>query len=182
MDKDAVEKRMDKSVRSLSDEFVKIRSGRAHTGLLDQIKVPVYGQQMPIAQVATVAVGGHRLLTVTVWDKQNVAAVEKAIRDSDLGLNPSNDGSRVLVNLPELSEDRRVELVKVVKREAESARVAIRNIRRDEINTLRDQLKAKEIGENEMHASEKQLQTITDKKVQEIDKLAEAKSAELMQV
>lgn len=173
---------MAKTLRSLSDELVKVRSGRAHTGLLDSIKVPCYGSDMPLAQVATIAVGGNRLLTVSVWDKANVAATEKAIRNSELGLNPSNDGARVLVNLPELSEDRRLELVKLVKREAESARVAVRNIRRDQLTELREQVKAKELGESDMHRFEKQLQEITDRHTKDIDAVAEAKAEELMQV
>lgn len=182
MDQAAVDSRMAKTLSSFTDELSKIRSGRAHAGLLEQIKVPAYGQELPIGQVGTVAVGGPRLLTVTVWDKGNVAATEKAIRDSDLGLNPTNDGERVLINLPELSEDRRAELVKVVKRETENARVAVRNIRRDELGTLREQVKAKELGESDMHRFEKQLQEITDRNIQTIDELAQAKAAELMQV
>ena len=121
-------------------------------------------------------------MIVTPWDQGNMAAIEKGVRDADLGLNPSNDGGRVLVQLPELSEDRRMELVKQVKREAENARVAVRNIRRDEIQTLKENLKSKEISENDMHRYEKMLQQFTDQAVAEIDKAASTKAEELMKV
>lgn len=182
MDAVAVDSRMTKTMRSFRDELAKIRTGRAHTGLLDQVRVSCYGQEMQLPQAATVAVGGHRLLTVAPWDSNNLAPVEKGIRDADLGLNPSNDGNKILVHLPELSEDRRAELVKLVKREAEGARVAVRNIRRDEINALREQVKAKEIGESGQYRDEKQLQEIVDRSVKVIDELATAKAEELMQV
>ncbi len=173
---------MGKSVQALRDDLQKIRTGRASPGLLDQVMVSCYGQEMPLPQTATVTVGGHRLLTVTPWDAANMAAVEKAVRDSDLGLNPSNDGSRVLVTLPELSEDRRADLVRVVKREAEGARVAVRNIRRDEHAKLKEMCKAKELSENELRRDEKELQRLTDASVAEIDAQAAAKADELMKV
>lgn len=173
---------MQKSVQSLKDELLKIRTGRAHPGLLDHVKASCYGQEMPLSQLATVSVAGNRLLTVSPWDAGNLAAIEKAVRDADLGVNPSNDGEKVLVTLPELSEDRRKELVKLVGREAESARVAVRNIRRDELGTLKEAVKSKDISENEQRRDEKELQKVTDESVREIDGCAKAKSEELMKV
>lgn len=182
MDGKAITGRMAKSVEALRENLLKIRTGRAHSGLLDQVRVSCYGQEMPVPQVATVAVGGSRLLTVTVWDKANLEAVEKAIRESDLGLNPSSDGTKVLVPLPELSEDRRSELVKLVKREAEEARVAVRNIRRDELGRIKERCRAKEISENDLRRFEKELQKLTDQAVGKIDAQAQAKAEELMKV
>ena len=182
MDTTAVNKRMEKSVRALQDELLKIRTGRPHPGLLDHVKVLCYDQEMALPQTATVAISGQRLLTVTPWDRGNVATITKAIRDSDLGLNPTSDGTKVLVSLPELSEDRRAELVKLVKREAENARVAVRNIRRSEISLLKDQLKDKQIGENDLHRMEKQLQQLTDDCVKKIEACAQDKAEELMKV
>lgn len=182
MDETAVTARMAKSVEALRENLRKIRTGRAHAGLLDQVKVSCYGQEMPLTQIATVAVGGSRLLTVSVWDAANLAAAETAIRESDLGINPSNDGSKVLVPLPELSEDRRAELVKLVKREAEEARVAIRNIRRDELSQLKDSCKAKEIGENELRRGEKELQKLTDAAIAQVEEQTQTKANELMQM
>ena len=182
MDVEQIEQRMARSVNALKEVFVKIRTGRAHSGLLDHVKVACYGQEMLLPQAAKVAVGGSRLLTVTPWDSNNLATLEKAIRDSDLGLNPANDGTRILVNLPELSGERRAELVKVVKREAENARVAIRNTRRDAIAERKAQCKNKEISENELHREEKKLQQLTDKFVTQIDDLAKAKASELMKL
>lgn len=173
---------MRKSVLSLQDELLKIRTGRAHPGILDNVKVNCYGQDMPLNQVSTVAVAGNRLLTVTPWDSANLSAIEKAVRESDLGVNPSNDGEKVLVSLPELSEDRRKELVKLVKREAENAKIAVRNIRRDEINALKEGVKSKELSENDLHRDEKSLQQVTDDSVKEIDDCAKAKSEELLKV
>jgi len=173
---------MAKSARALEEEFAKIRTGRAHSGLLDHVKVTCYGQEMLLPQGAKVAVGGSRLLTVTPWDSNNLAIMEKAIRDAGLGLNPTNDGTRVMVNLPELSGERRVELVKVVKREAENAKVAVRNIRRETITELKAQCKNKEISENDLHRDEKRLQQLTDKIIQQIENLAKTKASELMKV
>ena len=182
MDVKAIKERMAKPPQALTDELLKIRTGRAHSGLLDHVKISCYGQEMALPQTATVTVGGTRLLIVAPWDQGNIAAIEKGIRDADLGLNPSNDGARVLVQLPELSEDRRIELVKLVKREAESARVAVRNIRRNELSSLKDSLKAKEISENEKGRFEKELQKLTDEAVAKIDAVAATKAEELMKV
>ena len=173
---------MAKTLKSFKDDLLKIRTGRAHTGLLDQVKVAVYGQELPIAQTATISVGGNRVLFVAPWDQNNLEPIEKAIRESDLGLNPGNDGNKVIINLPELSEDRRNELVKIVKKEAENARVAIRNIRRDENHNLKEQQKSKEISENDLHRFEKDLQKITDDSIAEVDKNANLKAEELMKV
>ena len=182
MDSATVKQRMHKSVQALKEELLKIRTGRAHPGMLDHVKVACYGQEMPLNQTSTVAVAGNKLLTVSPWDSGNLVAIEKAVRDADLGVNPSNDGEKVLVNLPELSEDRRKELVKLVKREAENAKIAVRNIRRDELGTLKEMMKSKEISENELRRDEKNLQQVTDESVSEIDDCSKAKSDELMKV
>ena len=182
MDSAAVRARMQKSVKALEDELLKIRTGRAHTGMLDHVKVNCYGQDMLLNQTSTVTAVSNKLLTVTPWDANNLIAIEKAVREADLGVNPSNDGEKVLVSLPELSEDRRKDLVKLVKREAENAKIAVRNIRRDEHNKLKESHKNKEIGENELRRDEKALQQVTDDKIKEIDDQTKAKSEELMKV
>jgi len=174
--------RMDKSVAAFKDELNKIRTGRAHTSLLDHITVEYYGSETPLNQVASVGVEDARTLTVAPWDKQMVAVVEKAIMTSDLGLNPATAGMVIRVPLPPLTEERRRDLVKVVRHEAEGARVAIRNIRRDAIHHAKDLLKEKEITEDEEHRSEEQVQALTDKHVAEVDQILAAKEAELMEV
>ncbi len=174
--------RMDKSVAAFKDELNKIRTGRAHTSLLDHITVEYYGSETPLNQVASVGVEDARTLTVAPWDKQMVAVVEKAIMTSDLGLNPATAGMVIRVPLPPLTEERRRDLVKVVRHEAEGARVAIRNIRRDAIHHAKDLLKEKEITEDEERRSEEQVQALTDKHVAEVDQILAAKEAELMEV
>ncbi|MFQ5487304.1 MAG: ribosome recycling factor, partial [Gammaproteobacteria bacterium] len=160
--KDA-ETRMGKSIAALQQEFAKIRTGRAHPSLLDHIKVPYYGDEVPLNQVANVAVGDSRTLTVTPWEKNMVPVVEKAITSSDLGLNPSTAGNVIRVNLPPLTEERRREMTKVVRAEAEAARVAVRNIRRDANSDIKALLKEKEITEDDERRAEEAIQKMTDK-------------------
>jgi ribosome recycling factor len=174
--------RMDKSVSAFKDELNKIRTGRAHTSLLDHITVEYYGSEVPLNQVASVGVEDARTLTVAPWEKQMVSVVEKAIMSSDLGLNPATAGMVIRVPLPPLTEERRRDLVKVVRHEAELARIAIRNIRRDAIHHAKELLKEKEITEDEEHRSEDEIQTLTDKHVAAVDEILAAKEGELMEV
>jgi len=171
-----VESRMGKSVDALKLEFAKVRTGRAHTSLLDHIRVPYYGNEVPLSQVATVAVADARMLTVTPWDRNMVQPVEKAIAASDLGLNPSTAGTVIRVVLPSLTEERRRDLVKVVRTEAESARVAVRNIRREAMAQLKELLKEKEITEDD------EVQKQTDRYIAAVDKLLQGKEQDLMAV
>src|SRR6266576_7266320 len=143
--KKSAEQKMQKSVEALKHDYQKVRTGRAHTGLLDHIQVDYYGSMMPINQVANVTLADARTIAVQPWEKKMVQVVEKAIRDSDLGLNPATSGDLIRVPMPALTEDRRKELIKVVRHEAENARVAVRNIRRDAISHLKDLLKAKSV-------------------------------------
>jgi len=179
--KDA-EVRMGKSIDSLHTEFTKIRTGRAHPSLLDQIKVDYYGAGTPINQVANVTVEDSRTLVVTPWEKDMVAKVEKAIMGSDLGLNPATAGTVIRIPMPPLTEERRRDLVKVVRHEAEQARVAIRNIRRDANSDFKELLKEKEISEDEERKAEENIQKLTDTYVGKIDKVLADKEAELMEV
>jgi ribosome recycling factor len=179
--KDA-EARMGKSIDSLHTELTKIRTGRAHPSLLDQIHVDYYGTGTPIKQVANVSVEDSRTLVVTPWEKDMVAKVEKAIMGSDLGLNPATAGTVIRIPMPPLTEERRKDLVKVVKHEAEQARVAIRNIRRDANSDFKDLLKEKEISEDEERKAEENIQKLTDTYVGKIDKVLADKEAELMEV
>ena len=179
--KDA-EVRMGKSVESLKTELTKIRTGRAHPSLLDQIQVDYYGAATPIKQVANVAVEDSRTLSVTPWEKDMVQKVEKAIMSSDLGLNPATAGTVIRIPMPPLTEERRRDLVKVVKQEAENARVAIRNIRRDANSDFKDLLKEKEISEDEERKAEENIQKVTDSFVAKIDQVLADKEAELMEV
>jgi len=176
------EVRMGKSIDSLHTEFAKIRTGRAHPSLLDQIHVDYYGADTPISQVANVTVEDARTLVVTPWEKDMVAKVEKAIMASDLGLNPATAGTVIRIPMPPLTEERRRDLVKVVKHEAEQARVAIRNIRRDANSDFKDLLKEKEISEDEERKAEENIQKLTDTYVGKIDKVLAVKEAELMEV
>jgi ribosome recycling factor len=176
------EARMAKSVETLKNDLGKIRAGRAHPGLLEQIRVDYYGQKSPLSQVANVAASDARTLTVTPWDKSMVQAIEKAIRESDLGLNPAPAGAVIRVPLPALTEERRKELGKHVRTEGENARVAIRNVRRDGNQHLKDLLKKKVITEDEDKRSEGDIQKMTDKFIAEVDKLVTAKEQDLMQL
>jgi ribosome recycling factor len=172
--------RMGKSIEALKHEFSKIRTGRAHPSLLDQISVSYYGTESSLSQVANIAVEDARTLTITPWEKNMVQVIEKAILKSDLGLNPATNGMVIRIPLPPLTEQRRRDLVKVVKHEAENGRVSIRNIRRDSNNEIKDALKEKMISEDEAHAAEEKIQKLTDQYVKEVEKLLEAKEADLL--
>lgn len=176
------EKRMQKCIESLRGEFTKLRTGRAHPSLLEHIKVAYFGVDTPLNQVANIAVENSRMLTVTTWEKDMVQVVEKAIRTSDLGLNPATAGNVIRVPLPPLNEERRKELVKVIRELAEDSRIAIRNVRRDGMQTLKDLLKEKEITEDDERRGETSIQKLTDKFIAEVDKAVESKEAELMTV
>ena len=179
--KDAGE-RMGKSVAALNQELTKIRTGRAHTSLLDHITVEYYGSQVPLNQVSNVNVEDSRTLTVTPWEKEMVQVIEKAIMNSDLGLNPASAGTVIRVPLPPLTEERRKDMIRVVRNEAEGGRIAVRNIRRDAIHHIKDMLKEKMIGEDDEHRAEDEIQTITDKYIAQIDELLAAKESELMEI
>lgn len=174
--------RMAKSAESLKQELAKMRSGRAHTSLLDHITVSYYGNAVPLSQVATVTVSDPRLLTVTPWDKNMVAVVEKAILTSDLGLNPASAGQVIRVPLPPLTEERRRDMIKVVRAEVEGGRVAMRNIRRDANNELKNLLKDKQISEDEERRAEEEIQKLTNNSIADLDKILEAKERELIEI
>jgi len=178
---DAAE-RMAKSVESLKQDLHKIRTGRAHTSLLDHITVPYYGTQVPLNQAASVSVGDSRTLVVQPFEKSMISVVEKAIMESNLGLTPNSAGQVIRIPLPSLTEERRRELVKVVRSEAEQARVAVRNIRRDANGDIKTLLKEKEITEDDQKRAEDEIQKLTDRYVGEIDALLAAKEEELMAV
>ncbi|MDE2585387.1 MAG: ribosome recycling factor [Betaproteobacteria bacterium] len=176
------EQKMHKSLEALKNDLAKVRTGRAHTGLLDHVQVDYYGSMMPINQVANVTLVDARTLGVQAWEKNMVAKVEKAIRESDLGLNPATQGDLIRVPMPPLTEERRRDLTKVVKSEGENAKVAVRNLRRDANNSLKEAVKAKEISEDDERRSQDDIQKLTDKHIAEIDKLVAQKEAELMAV
>ncbi|MEM7250773.1 MAG: ribosome recycling factor [Pseudomonadota bacterium] len=180
--KDDAQTRMRKSIDALHQELQKIRTGRAHTSLLDHIKVAYYGSDVPINQVASVTVSDARTLTVTPWEKKSVTDVEKAIMNSGLGLNPVTTGDVIRIPLPPLTEERRKDLVRVVKQEAENARIAIRNIRRDANGQLKMLLKEKEISEDEDRGGESDVQSITDKFIAEVEDVLKQKEADLLEV
>ena len=179
--KDA-ETRMAKSIESLRTELTKLRTGRAHTSLLDHVTVEYYGSEVPISQVANVNVGDARTLTVVPWEKKMVPVVEKAILNSNMGLNPVTAGEVIRVPLPALTEERRRDMTKVVRAEGEGARVAIRNIRRDVLSDIKELLKSKDITEDEERRAQDEVQKITDKFVADVDKLVEAKEKDLMEI
>ncbi len=174
--------RMDKSIESLKKGFLKIRTGRAHPSLLDQVVVSYYGSDAPLSQVANVSVDDSRTLAVTPWEKSMMPAIEKAIMSSDLGLNPVTHGNIIRVPLPMLTEERRRDLVKVVKAEAEHGRVAIRNVRRDANNEIKEALKEKMVSKDEAHAGEEKIQKITDQYIKQVEKLLEDKEADLLSI
>ncbi|MBE9567641.1 MAG: ribosome recycling factor [Proteobacteria bacterium] len=176
------ETRMGKSVDSLRSELTKIRTGRAHPSLLDQISVDYYGTETPINQVANVTVEDSRTLAVAPWEKPMIAVVEKAIINSGLGLNPSTAGNLIRIPMPPLTEERRRELVKVVKNEGENAKIAVRNIRRDANNDFKELLKEKEVSEDESRGAEDSVQKLTDKFVRSIDEVITVKEKELMEI
>jgi ribosome recycling factor len=174
--------RMKKSIEALKHELAKIRTGRAHPSLLDHIMVSYYGNEVPLTQTANVAVEDARTLAVTPWERSMVQAIEKAIMTSDLGLNPSTAGSVIRVPMPPLTEERRRDLIKVVRHEAENARVAIRNIRRDANNELKAALKEKQISEDQERRSQEQVQKLTDQYIKDVDGLLSEKEADLMAI
>jgi len=180
--KKSAEQKMKKTLETLKADFGKIRTGRAHTGLLDHVLVDYYGTPTPISGVANVTLLDARTIGVTPWDKKMVGVVEKAIRDSDLGLNPATLGETVRVPMPALTEERRRDLIKVVHREAESARIAVRNIRRDANNHLKDLLKQKKAAEDEERRAQDEVQKLTDRYISEVDKALAAKEADLIAV
>ncbi len=174
--------RMAKSVASLQQELTKIRTGRAHTSLLDHITVEYYGSQMPLNQVSNVGVEDSRTLIITPWEKDMVQPIEKAIMSSDLGLNPATAGTVIRVPLPALTEERRKDMIRVVRNEAEGGRIAIRNIRRDAMHDVKELLKEKMIGEDDERRAEGEIQAITDKHVAEVDAVLADKESELMEI
>ena len=174
------EQKMHKSLEALKTDLGKVRTGRAHTGILDHVTVDYYGTPTPISQVANVTLIDNRTIGVTPWDKKMAGAVEKAIRNSDLGLNPSTQGDLVRVPMPVLTEERRRDLIKVVKHEGEIARVAIRNLRRDAIHSLKELLKEKEVSEDEERRAQDEVQKLTDKFIADVDRALAAKEAELL--
>jgi len=181
-DIDDLKRRMHGAVEVLKSEFGGLRTGRAAPALLEPIHVDAYGTRMPMNQVGTISAPDARMLTVQVWDKGLVNSVEKAIRESDLGLNPQSDGTLVRVPVPQLSEERRVEMTRIAGKYAEQARVAVRNVRRDGIDKLKKMEKDHEISQDEQHAWADEIQELTDKTIKEIDGLVETKEAEILQV
>ncbi len=173
--------RMDKSVKSLELALIKLRTGRAHTSLLDHIMVEYYGSEVPLGQCANVNVADPRTLTVTPWEKSMVQPIEKAIMNSDLGLNPASAGTVIRVPLPPLTEERRKDMTKLVRHEAEGGRIAVRNIRRDALSDIKELLKEKMIGEDDEHRAHDEIQLITDKHVAVIDDILDKKETDLME-
>ena len=176
------EQKMQKSVEALKADLAKVRTGRAHTGLLDHVQVEYYGSPVPITQVANITLIDARTIGVQPWEKPMVAKVEKAIRDSDLGLNPATQGDLIRVPMPVLTEERRRDLIKVIKHEGENAKVAVRNLRRDAISHLKDALKKKEIAEDEERKALDDMQRLTDRYVAEVDRLLAEKEKDLMAI
>ena len=179
---DDARERMDKSVDSIRQEFGSVRTGRASPALLDRIQVDYYGAQTPLKQLATISAPEARLLTVQPYDKSSIKGIEKAILESDVGLTPNNDGNLIRLGIPELTEERRRELVKVVHGITEEGRVAIRNIRRDVMHDLRELKGEGEVGSDDEHRAEVELQKLTDQRISEIDELLHAKEAEVLEV
>jgi ribosome recycling factor len=180
--KKTIEYKMQRSIETLKHDLIKIRTGRAHTGLLDHIQVEYYGNMVPINQVANVTLIDARTIGVQPWEKPMVAKVEKAIRDSDIGVNPANVGEIIRIPMPPLTEERRRELTKIVRHEGEATKIAVRNLRRDANQHLKDGVKDKVISEDEERRAEENIQKLTDHYVAEIDKLLAQKEQELMQI
>lgn len=176
------EEKMEKSLESLENEYSNIRAGRANPNILNKLKVEYYGVPTPIQQVGNISVPEARTIVITPWEASLLKEIEKAIMCSDLGLNPNNDGKSVILNFPELTEERRKELVKDIKKKGENAKVAVRNIRRDANDYFKKQLKANEISEDEQKDYEDKVQKLTDKYVDKIDSATENKSKEIMTV
>jgi len=182
IDIDDLQRRMEGAISSLTKDFQGLRTGRANTQLLDSILVEVYGATMPVNQVATVSVPEPRMLSVQVWDKDNVKLVEKAIRESELGLNPQLDGQLLRIPLPDLSEDRRIELSKVAAKYAENAKIAVRNVRRDGMDKLKKMEKDGNLSQDDKRLYDEEIQSLTDQSVVQIDELLSKKEEEIMQV
>ena len=180
--KKSAEQKMNRSIETLKADLAKVRTGRAHTGLLDHIHVDYYGTSMPLAQVANVTLADPRTIGVSPWEKKMIPVVEKAIRDSDLGLNPATSGDMIRVPMPPLTEERRKELIKVVHKEAEAAKVAVRKVRRDANDQLKKLLKDKQCSEDEERRAHDDLQKVTDRFVAEVDRLLQAKESDLMAI
>jgi ribosome recycling factor len=180
--KKTAEQKMHKSLDALKTDLGKVRTGRAHTGILDHITVDYYGTQMPLNQVANLTLIDARTIGISPWEKKMGAVIEKAIRESDLGLNPAAQGDLIRVPMPALTEERRRELIKVVKGEGENAKVAVRNLRRDANHHLKDLLKQKAVSEDDERRAQDEIQKLTDKFIAEIDKLLAAKETDLMAV
>jgi ribosome recycling factor len=174
--------KMAKSIETLKHDLAKVRTGRAHTGLLDHLRVDYYGSEMPINQVANVTLSDARTISIQPFDKKMVQAVEKAIRDSDLGVNPATSGDVIRVPMPPLTEQRRKELAKIVKQDGENAKVAVRNIRRDALTHLKALLKEGEVGEDDEKRAQEDVQKMTDKSIADIDRLVAEKEKDLMAV
>lgn len=181
-DIDDLERRMSGAIEALKREFAGLRTGRASISLIEPLTVEAYGSEMPINQVATLGAPEARMLTVQVWDRGNVKAVERAIRESALGLNPASDGQLIRIPIPELSEERRTELARVAHRYAEQARVAVRNVRRDGMDKLKRMERAGDLSQDEQHLWSEEVQELTDRFVKEIDDAVATKESEIMQV
>lgn len=180
--KKTTDQKMNKTIEAFKADLGKVRTGRAHTGLLDHVVADYYGTPTPISQIAKITLLDARTISVTPFEKKMAPAIEKAIRSSDLGLNPATQGDLIRVPMPPLTEERRKELIKVVRHEAENARVAIRNLRRDANQHLKDALKKKEVSENDERKAQDEVQKLTDQHVAGIDKLLQQKEAELLAV
>ena len=174
--------KMDKSIQSLKKDISTLRTGRANTNMLDTIKVDVYGQLMPIDQIATVSVPEARLISIQVWDKTNISLIESTIQKSELGINPQTDGQIIRLRIPDLTEERRKDLIKVLKNMGEKGKVAIRNIRREANEDLKKKLKEKVISEDDNKNYEKSIQKLTDSNIEKIEKILEDKEKEIIQI
>ena len=174
--------KMEKTIQSFKKDISTLRTGRANASMLDTIKIDVYGQQMPVNQIATVSVPEARMITIQVWDQGNVSLIDKSIKESDLGVNPQIDGQIVRIRIPELTEERRKDLIKVLKTMSEKSKVSIRNIRRDSNEDIKKKLKDKNISEDDSKLFEKNIQKITDDNVINIDKITTEKEKEILQI
>ena len=174
--------KMDKSIQSLKKDISTLRTGRANTNMLDTIKVDVYGQMMPIDQLATVSVPEARLISIQVWDKSNISVIESAIQKSDLGINPQTDGQIIRLRIPDLTEDRRKDLIKVLKNMGEKSKISVRNIRREANEELKKKLKEKKLSEDENKNYEKNTQKLTDQNIENIEKILIEKEKEISQI
>lgn len=180
--KKTTDSKMQKTIEVLKNTLLKVRTGRAHTGILDQVQVDYYGTMTAINQLSNITLADARTIAVMPWEKKLTGAIEKAIRDSDLGLNPSTNGDTIRVPMPMLTEERRKDLIKVVRAETEDARVSVRNIRREANNQLKEALKEKMITEDDERRGQEDVQKLTDKTIAEIDKILQAKEVELLAV